>query len=255
MQRRLIFLCLIPFVLTLTRAPGTAQESGIEFVPIPAGDGVTAFEIGKYEVTVAQFRKFVEATGYKTTAEKQGWSYGDKGEKGDWDQIKGLNWRYGSRLSESAKDNHPVVHVTEEDAKAFCQWAGGRLPRDAEWEHAARGGLQGKAYVWGDAWPPPKGAGNFADITAKKKYTGWGVIVKYDDGYADTAPVGSFNANGYGLYDMAGNVWERIGGGQNSCRGTSFNDHTAGALRVVPRYDYDLPCALSVGLRVVRTKN
>ncbi|MBI3922009.1 MAG: SUMF1/EgtB/PvdO family nonheme iron enzyme [Armatimonadetes bacterium] len=252
MQRRLVLACLTPFVLALARVPSTAQERGLKFVPIPAGEGVAAFEIGKYEVTVTQFRKFVKATGYRTTAEKQGWSIGDKGQKGDWNRIKGLNWRYGSRLSDSAKDNHPVVHVTEEDAKAFCRWAGGRLPTDGEWEHAARGGLQGRAYVWGDAWPPPKGAGNFADITAGKKYLRCGTIDGYDDGYADTAPVGSFNPNGYGLYDMAGNVWERIGDRTGGCRGGAFLGYAQSHLRDGGRSGYSSPGDY-VGFRVART--
>lgn len=252
MHSRLVLASLTPFVLALSCVPGTAQEIAIQFVRIPAGEGVAAFEMGKYEVTVAQFRKFVKTTGYKTKAEKRGWSIGDKGQKGGWDKIKGLNWRYGSRLSDYAKDNHPVVHVSYEDAKAFCHWAGGRLPTDAEWEHAARGGLQGKLYVWGDAWPPPKDAGNFADTTAGKKYTFWEIIDGYDDGYADTAPVGSFNPNGYGLYDMAGNVWEWIGDLRNCCRGASFHYYGAGNLLVGNWYGHDGPLDI-VGLRVART--
>ena len=96
------------------------------------------------------------------------------------------------------KDNQPVVWVSWEDAKAYADWAGERLPTEAEWEYAARGGLKSKKFVWGDEWPPPtKREGNFNDF-----FSG------YDDGYAYTAPVGKFTPNGYGLYDMAGNVWE-----------------------------------------------
>jgi len=105
-------------------------------------------------------------------------------------------------------DNQPVVCVSWEDAKAYAEWAGERLPTEAEWEYSARGGLAGKRYAWGDELPPPKDSGNFADETSKKVFPSWTVINDYNDGYAYTATVGSYKPNGYGLYDMAGNVWE-----------------------------------------------
>ena len=220
------------------------------FVPLPAGNGVAAFEIGKYEVTVAQFRKFVEATGYKTTAEKEGYSYGCIGT--EWDKVDGLTWRNGSSLKEQAQDDHPVVHVSWEDAEALCKWVGGRLPTQEEWEHAARGGLAGKEHVWGDDWPPPKGAGNFADATLNRKYTTWPIIDGYDDGFADTAPVGSFKPNGYGLYDMAGNVWEWVSE-QPYCRGGSFDFNVPDNLRVDLRNGLNYPSGSNVGFRAART--
>jgi len=128
-----------------------------------------AFYIDKYEVTNAQYKKFMDAKGYKAP--------------GYWNDPK-----YNA-------PNHPVVGVTWNDAKAYADWAGKRLPTEAEWEKAARGGVTGKKYVWGDEWPPPNKAGNFDNSITK-------------DGYTYTAPVGSFKPNGYGLYDMAGNVWE-----------------------------------------------
>jgi len=128
-----------------------------------------AFYIDKYEVTNAQYKKFMDATGYK---EPKYWN--------------------DSRFN---APNHPVVGVIWDDASAYCSWAGKRLPTEAEWEKSARGGLEGKKYVWGDKWPPPSGAGNFSESLTK-------------DGYVWTSPVGSFKPNGYGLYDMAGNVWE-----------------------------------------------
>jgi len=155
-----------------------------------------AFYIDKYEVTNAQYKKFVQATGHK---EPEGYFYNVNN---DW--VWGKPWQDKNYNG----DNQPVVCVSWDDAKAYADWAGERLPTEAEWEKAARGGLSGKRYVWGDEWAPPKNAGNFADETAGKVF-GWDwIIADYDDGYAYTAPVGKFTSNGYGLYDMAGNVWE-----------------------------------------------
>jgi len=155
-----------------------------------------AFYIDKYEVTNAQYKKFVQAKKYR---EPEGYGYID------YEWKKGFKPWLGKNFNE---DNQPVVCVSWEDAKAYADWAGKRLPTEAEWEKAARGGEKGKKYVWGDGWLPPKGAGNFADQTLKKVFRDWIIIGGYDDGYAYTSPVGSFNPNGYGLYDMAGNVWE-----------------------------------------------
>lgn len=162
---------------------------------------VDAFYMDVYEVTNAQYRKFVQETGHR---EPEGWkiesitgrSVGLKSEFKPWAD------------SDFNKDNQPVVCVSWEDAKAYAEWAGKRLPTEAEWEYAARGGLVGKRYVWGDDWPPPKDSGNFADETLKKTFPKARIIDGYDDGYAYAAPVGSYKPNGYGLYDMAGNVWE-----------------------------------------------
>jgi formylglycine-generating enzyme required for sulfatase activity len=131
--------------------------------------------------------------------------------------MKGADWRHplgpGSDLE--GKERHPVVQVSWNDAVAYCEWAGLRLPREAEWEYAARGGntgLNGKPrfiFVWGDELPKGQGRyGNFADESAKKQFPNWFIFEGYDDGYVYTSPVGSFEPNGYGLYDMAGNVWE-----------------------------------------------
>ena len=133
-------------------------------------------------MTNARYKKFLDETGYEAPSI---WNDSD---------LNGYD--------------QPVWCVGWRDAKAYCDWAGKRLPTEAEWEKAARGGLEGKKYVWGNAWPPPKGAGNFKDITNHRVYTTWEHIAGYDDGYVRTAPVGSFSPNSYGLYDMVGNVWE-----------------------------------------------
>ena len=197
---------------------------------------VDSFWMDVHEVTNAQFSAFVEATGYLTTAEKAV----------DWEEIKkelppgtpkpdasqlapaslvfvptdkpvslldvsqwwqwkqGANWRQpeGPGSSIVGKDNHPVVHVSWFDAVAYCDWVGKRLPTEAEWEYASRGGLTDAVYAWGNE-----------DIrSGKPKATTWEGAFPYrndkSDGFYLTAPVQSYQPNNYGLYDIAGNVWE-----------------------------------------------
>ena len=138
---------------------------------------VDAFYMDIYEVTNAQYKKFMDATGHSTPTF---WS----------------DTRYNI-------PNQPVVVVLWQDAVAYSEWAGKRLPTEAEWEKAARGGLVGKKYPWGDSEPDGTQC-NFADRNIDVEWSGKSV----DDGYEYPAPVGSYRANGYGLYDMAGNVWE-----------------------------------------------
>jgi len=141
-----------------------------------------AFYIDVFEVTNARYKMFMEATGHRAPEH--------------WDDAQ-----YN-------QPDQPVVGVNWNDVARYTQWANKALPTEAEWEKAARGGLVGKRYVWGDSSSPPAGAGNLADETAKREFPGWKIFEGYDDGYARTAPVGSFSPNGYGLHDMAGNVWE-----------------------------------------------
>ena len=136
-----------------------------------------AFYMDKYEVTNTLYKKFIDATGHKSPD--------------FWNDDK-----YNS-------PDQPVVGVTWDDAKAYAEWAGKRLPTEAEWEKAARGGLVGKKFPWGDSDPDGTQC-NFADKNTSDIWSDKSV----DDGYQYAAPVGSFTPNGYGLYDMAGNVWE-----------------------------------------------
>ena len=194
---------------------------------------VDPFLMDSTEVTNADFRRFVEATHYVTTAEKQprledivaqlppgspppppeslkagSLVFVSPKSPGEywWKWVDGASWRHpqGPLSGIEGLDNHPVVQVSWDDAVAYAQWAGKRLPTEAEWEFAARGGMQGKIYIWGNEDPykgKPKAniyQGNFPikdDVT---------------DGYAGTAPVKSFPPNSYGLYDMTGNVWEWV---------------------------------------------
>jgi formylglycine-generating enzyme len=178
---------------------------------------VAPFGIDPYAVTNSRFEAFIDATGYTTEAERFGWSFVFyrflPPELADarpvpgvpwWRAVHGAWWRApeGPGSDVATRANHPVVHVSWRDARAFAAWAGGRLPREAEWEYAARGGLEGRRYPWGDELR--EGGRHRCNV--------WqGVFPDHDtaeDGYAGTAPVDAFEPNGFGLYNVVGNVWE-----------------------------------------------
>ena len=189
---------------------------------------VGAFWMDSTTVTNADFRKFIDATGYVTLAEKPANEADYPGAKPEllapssvvfkkaagavdlsnhfnwWTYVAGADWKHprgpGSSLQGLWK--HPVVHVAFEDAAAYAKWAGKELPTEAEWEFAARGGLDGAAYVWGDEYMP---GGKPMANTWQGEFP-WQNLL--EDGHEWTAPVGTFPSNGYGLFEMAGNVWE-----------------------------------------------
>lgn len=165
------------------------------------------FYIGVCETTRKQFAAFVEATGYVTEAEREGWDYAWDGYK--WDKVDGASWR---DVGFEQADEHPAICVTFDDAVAFCRWATEKtghnvlLPTEAQWEYAARAGCDG-AYPWGDAWEDGAGWANAADEAARREFRGWRTF-PWDDGYVFTSPVGTYKANAFGLHDISGNVWE-----------------------------------------------
>jgi formylglycine-generating enzyme required for sulfatase activity len=176
------------------------------------------FSIGATSVTNDQFARFVAATGHRTEAESYGWSFVFAGflpgavrkisPRPDgtpwWCAVQGADWQHpegpGSALED--RGDHPVVHVSWNDAVAYCDWVGGRLPTEAEWEYAARGGLRQARYPWGDELTP---AGEHRCNIWQGRFP---IRNDAEDGYRGTAPVRSFPANGYGLYEVVGNVWE-----------------------------------------------
>ncbi len=178
---------------------------------------LSPFWIEPHAVTNAQFAAFVEATDYQTEAERFGWSYvfygflpeGFPPTKGVaqapwWRQVYGAYWRQpeGPRSSVQDRPNHPVVHVSWNDAVAYANHVGKRLPTEAEWEYAARGGLEQHTYPWGNRLVPnKKHRCNIWQGTFPSKNT-------CKDGYLGTAPADAFEPNGYGLYNMTGNTWE-----------------------------------------------
>jgi formylglycine-generating enzyme required for sulfatase activity len=191
---------------------------------------IDGFWMDRTEVTNAQFAAFVRASGYVTIAERTPRAEDFPGASPEnlvagsvvftppnhpvplndhfqwWSYVKGADWRHplGPQSSIKGKDDFPVVHISYADAEAYAKWAGKRLPTEAEWEFAARGGLSGKLYPWGDGFQPDR---------KPLANTHQGSFPNHDtgaDGYTGIGRVAQFPANGYGLYDVAGNVWEWI---------------------------------------------
>jgi formylglycine-generating enzyme required for sulfatase activity len=184
------------------------------------GPNPVPFYIDVTEVTVGQFKKFLKSSGYKP--------------------AEPIDWNYVYKYSPT--DKHPMIYVTWHDATAYAKWVGKRLPTEAEWEFAARGGLVGKEFTWGD------------DESVAREYAHYG---SWNDGKGTTKPVGSFKPNGYGLFDMVGNVWEWCADlyssdhGGRVVRGGSWNDKT-NILRVASRgYDFPMATNLISGFRCV----
>jgi formylglycine-generating enzyme required for sulfatase activity len=189
---------------------------------------VDGFWMDKTDVTNAEFARFVAATHYTTEAERTPKAEDFPGAPPEnlvagavvfsppdqsvplndhfqwWSYVKGANWRHpsGPNSNIQGKENYPVVDVSYDDALAYAKWAGKRLPTEAEWEFAARGGLTGKPFVWGDSFRPD---GKYMANTFQGYFPNKNTD---DDGFSATSPVTQFPPNGYGLYDMAGNVWQ-----------------------------------------------
>jgi formylglycine-generating enzyme len=180
---------------------------------------IDEYWIDETAVTNLDFEVFIDATGYKTEAELTGWSFVPRnllaevnnkflvGQSADtpwWVGINGADWRHplGPSTSTSDLQDHPVVHISWDDANAFAQWSGKRLPTEAEWEKAARGGNENTLYPWGDDLMVD---GQFACNIWQGDFPEFNSA---EDGYLGTAPVYAFQPNGYGLYNVCGNVWE-----------------------------------------------
>jgi formylglycine-generating enzyme required for sulfatase activity len=187
---------------------GEAPAHEVELAP---------FSIGRYAVTNAEFGAFVAATGHRTEAEAYGWSFVFAGLLREdfpptrevagapwWRQVEGTDWAHpeGPESSIADRAEHPVVHVSWNDASAFCAWADARLPTEAEWEYAARGGRVGCRYPWGDELEP---GGEHRMNVFQGTFPTHNTMA---DGYAGTAPVAAFAPNAYGLHQVTGNVWE-----------------------------------------------
>jgi formylglycine-generating enzyme len=178
---------------------------------------VAPFALDACAVSNEQFAEFVEETGFVTDAERYGWSFVFAGLLPDefpptrgvaaapwWRQVEGAMWSRpeGPQSGIDGRADHPAVHVSWNDAEAYCAWAGKRLPTEGEWEYAARGGLEGKVFPWGDELEP---GGVHRMNVWQGDFPRENTVA---DGYYGTCPVDAFPANGYGLHNMTGNVWE-----------------------------------------------
>ena len=210
---------------TLVQLPGGLFGMGDDSVWAYSDDGegpvheveVRPLLVDAYTVSNARFGEFVDATGHRTDAERYEWSFVFAGFLPDdfpdtravgnapwWRQVYGADWRHpeGPHSDLDGRADHPVVHVSWNDAPAYCEWTGTRLPTEAEWEYAARGGLERNAFPWGDNLEPD---GEHRMNVFQGRFPGENTGA---DGFLGTAPVDAFPPNGYGLYNVTGNVWE-----------------------------------------------
>jgi formylglycine-generating enzyme len=186
-------------------------EGPIHAVELPG------FQIDRFAVSNRKFAEFAEATGWQTDAERFGWSFvfggllpddfpPTRGVEGApwWRQVMEADWRHpeGPQSDLSDRGDHPVIHVSWSDAQAYCGWSGTRLPTEAEWEIAARGGIVGSPFPWGDELEPQ---GRHVMNVFQGEFPAGNTGA---DGFIGTAPVDAFESNGFGLHNVTGNVWE-----------------------------------------------
>ncbi|NGZ11787.1 MAG: hypothetical protein CV088_20865 [Nitrospira sp. LK70] len=212
-----------------TQASEITGKDGAPMVLVPAGEfwmgspdgegaqdehprhrvSLSAFYLDQYEVTNRRFQQFVQQTSYRTTAEQKGHAH-TQTSAGKFERASGAQWRKpegSATVFDSGRADHPVVSVSWDDAQAYCGWAGKRLPTEAEFEYATRAGTETK-YWWGNGSPGSRRVANIGDESAKRQFSDLTIMTGYDDGHVRTAPVGSFDANPFGLHDMIGNVFE-----------------------------------------------
>ena len=257
-----------PSSLEMVLLKGSCFRMG-NFIKFMASDALPVhkvclddFYIGKYEVTVGSYRKFVDETSYVTEVEIEGKGMVLNATGDNWEEREGISWR---NPGFEQNENHPVVMVSWNDAMAYIKWLNEksglkyRLPTEAEWEFAAREGGKFIEYAWGNEQPD----GNVAGDEYKNHFPNrsWPVWKGYDDSFVFTAPVGSFKSNMFDLYDMSGNVWEWCADWYNlEYYASSPVDNPKGPVKGTHRVFrggswYSKPSSLRTGLRDAGTPN